>query len=71
MGFKNKTNTLKGDTDLVTYISKLENENIISASGDDTIKIWDVKTRECIHTLNGHTNSVYCVIQTKKGNYVS
>jgi WD40 repeat protein len=33
--------------------------------------MWDVETGECIHTLNGHDAVVFCVIQTKNGNYVS
>ena len=35
---------------------------IASASEDQNIKIWDLKTCLCVATFTGHTNSVMCVI---------
>ena len=31
---------------------------LISASGDKTVRVWDVATGECVQTLQGHTNDV-------------
>ena len=31
---------------------------IVSGSWDRTIKIWDIKTAECLNTLEGHSNYV-------------
>src|SRR5437762_3119905 len=37
---------------------------IISGSNDNSIKIWDLETGECIHTLLGHHRSVISVCLT-------
>jgi WD40 repeat protein len=36
-------------------------EIIVSGSDDRKIKLWYIKTGECIHTLEGHGGSVYCL----------
>ena len=33
-------------------------DRIVSASRDKTLRVWDVKTGECLKVLNGHTNMV-------------
>ena len=33
-------------------------QKIISSSADETIKIWDLLSGECLHTIDGHTNWV-------------
>jgi WD40 repeat protein len=33
----------------------LGQDYILSGSRDESIKVWNVETRECIHTLKGHT----------------
>ena len=40
---------------------------IVSASGDNTIKIWDANTGTCLQTLTGHTNSVYSASYSPDG----
>ena len=32
-----------------------------SGSGDRTLRVWNVRTGECTHTLRGHTDLVLCV----------
>jgi len=39
---------------------------VVSASGDKTIKIWDVNTGTCLNTLHGH-NEVYSIALTPDG----
>ena len=34
---------------------------MVSASGDTTIKLWDVETGQCLKTFNGHTRGLACV----------
>ncbi|ELR15499.1 Bromodomain containing protein [Acanthamoeba castellanii str. Neff] len=37
----------------------LDDQYVITALSDFTIKVWDAKTGALVHTLRGHTNSVY------------
>ncbi|KAI9500461.1 WD40-repeat-containing domain protein, partial [Coemansia spiralis] len=39
----------------------LYEDTLVSASGDRTIKIWDLKTRTCVQTLADHTRGVACL----------
>ena len=34
------------------------NHYVVSGSGDHTVRIWSVKSGDCIKTLKGHTNWV-------------
>ena len=55
---ENKT-ILKGHTDNVNYASfSQDGRNIVSASDDKTIRVWDVQTGILLKTLEGHTDSV-------------
>jgi len=51
---------LTGHTDSV-YCLQFDDEKIITGSRDRTIKIWNMHTRECMHTLTGHEQSVLCL----------
>lgn len=35
---------------------------IVSGAGNDSIKIWDFKTGQCLHTLEEHKSPVTCLI---------
>lgn len=37
-------------------------EKIISASDDETIKIWDFSTGKCIKTIHGHEGNYCCFV---------
>ena len=39
----------------------------ISASSDETLRLWDLSTGQTIRTLEGHTNSVTAVAVTPDG----
>ncbi|KAJ2401098.1 hypothetical protein GGI23_001618 [Coemansia sp. RSA 2559] len=39
----------------------LHGDRLVSASGDRTIKIWDLSTRKCVLTLAAHTRGVACL----------
>jgi WD40 repeat protein len=51
-----------GHTDWVWSVAFSPDGNTIaSSSGDQTVKLWNVSTGECIGTLCGHTNCVHSV----------
>jgi WD40 repeat protein len=55
--------TIRGHEDAVYDLVLDENSNrLISASGDSTIKFWDLKTWENIGTFKAHQNSVLKLI---------
>lgn len=51
---------LEGHLDAV-YCIQFDSTKIISGSRDRTIKIWDLATNACTHTLEGHSGSVLCL----------
>jgi F-box and WD-40 domain protein 1/11 len=51
---------LEGHGAAVNAIQILDNQ-IVSASGDRQVKIWNVKTGECLKTISGHNKGIACV----------
>ena len=52
--------TLEGHGAAVNAIQIL-NGQIVSASGDRSVKVWDVRTGACTRTFSGHTKGIACV----------
>ena len=52
--------TLEGHGAAVNAIQILEGQ-IVSASGDRSVKVWDVRTGACIRTFQGHSKGIACV----------
>lgn len=52
--------TLEGHNAAVNAIQILGNQ-IVSASGDRLIKIWDSKSGKCLKTIQGHNKGIACV----------
>ncbi|PVU99240.1 hypothetical protein BB560_005539 [Smittium megazygosporum] len=55
-----KITTILGHQDSV-YCVQFDESKLITGSRDTTIKIWDIRTLECINTLFGHLASVLCL----------
>ncbi|KAF2193435.1 hypothetical protein K469DRAFT_549877 [Zopfia rhizophila CBS 207.26] len=54
--------TLEGHSDTVWSVAFSHNSaRLASASGDSTVKIWDVSSGECLQTLEGYSDSVNSV----------
>lgn len=52
--------TLDGHGAAVNAIQILDGQ-IVSASGDRSVKVWDVHTGACLRTFSGHTKGIACV----------
>ena len=63
--------TFKGHTKFVWSVAVMANQNIVSGSWDNTVKIWSRDTGECLHTLIGHTNIVKSVAVSPYNELVS
>ena len=59
------------DSSLVSCLLLTSSGLVVSGSWDDTLRVWDPATGECLRTLEEHTNSINCVIETKVGLLVS
>ena len=52
----------------VRDITVIDNNYFASASFDNTIKIWEIKSLNCVQTLKEHTSNVINVIKLKRSN---
>ena len=67
-----KVKTLKGHTDLVnSVVFSPDGKSIASASRDNTVIIWDIKTGNSIKTLQGHTDTVKSVVFSPDSKYIA
>jgi WD40 repeat protein len=61
---------LEGHTDWVRYILHLLSSNqCVTCSADETMKVWDCETGECLRTLTEHTDYVACLALHTTGQY--
>ncbi len=54
--------TLQGHTDFVFCLVKLNERQIASGSRDHSIRIWDSVDGNCLKILEGHDDSVNCLM---------
>ncbi|MEH2396959.1 WD40 repeat domain-containing protein [Nostoc sp.] len=68
---ENEQFTLNGHSNSVNAVVVTPNgQQVISASSDYTLKVWNLATGEEQFTLNGHSDSVYAVVVTPNGQQV-
>jgi WD40 repeat protein len=60
-----------GHSDGFNCLIELKNGYLASGSLDETIKIWNTETGDCIKTFSGHSDSVNCLISLKNGYFAS
>ena len=60
-----KNKLLNKNTDLVIC------DRLATASGDATVKVWNIRTNTLLYTLSGHTDSVECIKWTGESMIVS
>lgn len=64
-GGSNKANfTLTGHLFGINCVNyhKGDKPYLISGGDDRLIKIWDYQTKQCLHTLEGHSNNISSVV---------
>ena len=55
--------------DLINSIALTPNERMALLGTDNTIRLWDLTTRKCIRSLDGHTNRVVSIVVTPNGKF--
>ena len=63
--------TLKGHSAEVFCVTSLANGQVVSGSRDKMLKVWDIRTGDCVQTLKGHSGGVSCVTSLANGQVVS
>ena len=64
--------TLQGQRERVTSVSYAPNgQTLASGNLDQTVRLWDVSTRQEIATLQGHTHAVTSVSYAPNGRTLS
>ncbi|MBN2003977.1 MAG: CHAT domain-containing protein, partial [Anaerolineae bacterium] len=62
--------TLAGHTDDIIAVAVTpDGQRVVSASGDHTLKVWDLESGAELHTLTGHTDDVRAVAVTPDGQW--
>lgn len=62
---------LKGHTDSVSTICLSADSSLcVSGSEDATLKLWEIKTGDCLCTCEGHTGAVYSACMTKNMQHI-
>jgi len=63
---------LEGHTDPVYAVGYLpEGKRIVTASFDNSLRVWDAEKRESVQTLNGHTGIVLALAISKDGKRIA
>ncbi len=62
---------LRGHTGWVNDAAALRGgSQALTASGDGTARLWDLRTGKCLHVLQAHTDDVTCLMPTSRGRFV-
>ena len=61
-------NTLTGHSDIVWFVAlSPDGQTLVSSSGDQTIKLWNLSTGEHRSTLSGHSGTVWSIALSPDG----
>ena len=47
-----------------------DSQYVVSTSDDYTLRLWDILSGQCVHTMEGHTSEIHSVDITPDGRYV-
>ena len=51
----------EGHTGAIACLAVLPDGRVVSGSRDNTLRVWDAATGQCLKTLRGHTEPITCV----------
>ncbi|KAG7171793.1 E3 ubiquitin-protein ligase COP1-like, partial [Homarus americanus] len=68
---KEAVRVFKGHRKAVSYVKFVSSEDIVSASTDSLLKIWNVNKSHCVRSLQGHINEKNFVGLATDGEYVA
>ena len=64
--------TFRGHVDSVNFVTfQPFSNNVLTASGDKTISLWDLRTGLCVQTFYGHANACNHAMFNLKGDTVA
>merc|ERR1712228_467778 len=64
--------TLRGHTNWIRTVQFSQDDKLgLSGSDDKCVKLWDIHTRQCIHSYKEHNGAVLCVRFHPCGNIIS
>ncbi|CAO3622495.1 unnamed protein product [Cunninghamella blakesleeana] len=64
--------TLKGHKENVKCVEFIgEGRTAVSGSSDNTLRIWDIETAECLDILEGHQSRIWDVSSTRQGEFIA
>merc|ERR1711964_464636 len=63
--------TFRGHVDSVNHVTfQPYSSSVLTASGDKTVSLWDLRTGLCVQTFYGHQNACNCAIFNTKGDSI-
>jgi len=68
---KQPLNVFKGHRKAVSYVKFLNNEEIVSASTDSQLKLWNINQTHCARSFTGHVNEKNFVGLATDGDYIT
>ncbi|XP_030750221.1 E3 ubiquitin-protein ligase COP1-like isoform X1 [Sitophilus oryzae] len=68
---KEAVNIFKGHKKAVSYVKFLNSEEIVSASTDSQLKMWNIETPHCLRSFVGHVNEKNFVGLATDGNFIA
>ncbi|XP_076454546.1 E3 ubiquitin-protein ligase COP1-like [Babylonia areolata] len=67
---RNAVSVFRGHKKAVSYVKFLNNQEVVSASTDSQLKLWNLSRPNAINTFTGHTNEKNFVGLATDGDYV-
>ncbi|KAG2182174.1 hypothetical protein INT43_007101 [Umbelopsis isabellina] len=68
---KEPVSIFRGHRKAVSYVKWLNENELVSASTDSTLKLWNVHTNECVRTYTGHVNEKNFVGLSTNNDWIS